>query len=86
MNSNQFNEKYSSYLEDGHYGLAIEDPEFIDWLDGKFQGFVKKPGFSYSQIKAKFGMGRFYCEGLIRDEIYEVEKKITQIAESKSVK
>lgn len=86
MNSDQFNEKYSPYLEEGHYGLAIDHPEFIDWLDEKFQGFVKKPGFSYSQIKSKFGMGRFYCEGLSRDEIYEVEKRITEIEGSKSLK
>lgn len=79
MTVNQFNEKYKDYLEEGHYGLAINDAEFIDWLDNKFQGFIQRPGFTYSQIKAKFGMGRFYCEGLTRDEEYEVEDRITKL-------
>jgi hypothetical protein len=79
MTSKQFNEKYKDFLEEGHYGLDVHNPEFIEWLDGKFQEFVKKEGFSYSQIKAKFGMGRFYCEGLSNEEENEVEQKITEL-------
>jgi len=79
LTSEEFNEKYKDYLEDGHYGLGIENPELTKWLDDKFQEFIKQPRFSYSQIKAKFGMGRFYCEGLSIDEIREVENKITEI-------
>jgi len=60
MTSEQFNDKYKDYLEEGHYGLGIDIPEFTDWLDKKFQDFIKKPEFTYSQIKAKFGEGRFY--------------------------
>ena len=55
MTTGQFNEKYKDYLEEGHYGLAFGDEEFINWLDSKFQEFIKKPGFTYSQIKVKFG-------------------------------
>lgn len=77
MTQEHFNKKYKDYLEKGHYGLDINDKEFILWLDKKFQEFIKKDGFSYSQIKAKFGMGRFYCEGLTNEEISEVEQKIT---------
>lgn len=83
MTSNEFNEKYKNHLEDGHYGLGIEIPELTEWLDSKFQEFIKEPNFSYSQIKAKFGIGRFYCEGLSSDEITEVEDKITQICKKK---
>lgn len=76
MTTKEFNEKYSAYLEEGHYGLDFGVPEFVSWLDEKFQSFIQKPGFEYSQIKEKFGMGRFYCKGLDIEEIAEVEKKI----------
>ena len=78
MTSEEFNEKYNAYLEDRHYGLGIEIPEFTEWLDNKFQEFIKYPEFKYSQIKAKFGMGRFYCEGLPDELVREVESKITE--------
>lgn len=79
MTAEQFNDKYQQYLEEGHYGLDVHNEEFINWLDGKFQEFIKKPGFSYSQIKDKFGMGRFYCEGLTREEESEVEDRISKL-------
>jgi vacuolar-type H+-ATPase subunit B/Vma2 len=79
MTTEQFNQKYNDYLEEGHYGLAINDEQFIEWLDEKFQEYIKLPDFEYSQIKAKFGMGRFYCEGLSNEQIKEVEDKITEL-------
>lgn len=79
MTSEQFNEKYKDYLGKGHYGLIIDAPDFIEWLDKKFEDFVKKPGFKFSQIKAKFGYGRFYAEGLTSEEVREVEQKITDL-------
>ena len=79
MTVKDFNEKYKDYLEEGHYGLDVSDPLFIVWLDEKFQEFIKKPGFSYSQIKFKFKFGRFYCEGLTAEEISEVEDKLSLI-------
>jgi hypothetical protein len=84
MTVEQFNEKYKEFLEEGHYGLAIHSQNFTEWLDSKFQDFIKKPGFKYSQIKAKFGYGRFYCEGLTTEEIYEVENQISKIYSSNS--
>jgi len=79
MTAKEFNEKYRKYLEDQHYGAeGFDVPEFLDWLDIKFQEFIKKDNFSYSQIKSKFEMGRFYCEGLTSEEIKEVERKIEQ--------
>jgi len=77
MSINEFNTKYKDYLLDGHYGLSIDDPELTTWLDSKFKEFTKKPNFKYSQIKAKFGQGRFYCQGLTPEEVREVETKIT---------
>jgi hypothetical protein len=82
MTAHQFNEKYKEYLEEGHYGLDVHNEKFINWLDEKFQEFIKKPDFSYSQIKAKFGYGRFYCEGLTREEEFEVEEKISKLHSS----
>lgn len=79
MTHEEFNEKYKNYLEKGNYGIDVGNSDFIEWLDKKFEVFIKKPGFSYSQIKSKFGMGRFYCEGLTREEINEVEDKISKL-------
>ena len=82
MTSEEFNQKYKDFLEEGYYGLAIGNDDFTNWLDDKFQKFIKNPNFSYSQIKAKFGMGRFYCEGLSIEEIKEVENKITELCKN----
>lgn len=80
MTANEFNTKYAAYLEKGHYGAeGFDDPEFLKWLDVKFQEFIKQPNFSYSQIKSKFNMGRFYAEGLTGEQISEVENKITEL-------
>jgi hypothetical protein len=79
MTTEQFNEKYKNFLEEGHYGLSVGDEEFIKWLDNKFQEFIKHPSFTYSQIKSKFGTGRFYCEGLSTEQIKEVENRIMEL-------
>lgn len=63
MTVNQFNEKYRDYLEEGHYGLDINIPSVIEYLDTIFdKGLVTIPGFKYSQIKLKFNMARFYFD------------------------
>jgi hypothetical protein len=61
MTVEQFNEKYKEYLEEKHYGLDISIPSVIKYLDEEvFPGLIKIPGFTYSQIKLKFNMPRFY--------------------------
>jgi hypothetical protein len=82
MTQEEFNEKYKDYIEDRFDGLSFGDSEFVTWLDGKFQEFIKKPGFNFAQIKSKYGWGRFYCNGLGRDEVAEVEQRITKICKS----
>lgn len=77
--TDEFNEKYKDFLEENHYGLAIQDEQFINWLDNKFQEFIIHPSFCYSQIKIKFGMGRFYCKGLSIQQVKEIENKITEL-------
>lgn len=80
MTAQQFNEKYNKYLENGHYGAeGFDEPNFLNWLDDKFQEFIKQPGFKFTQIKEKFCMGRFYAEGISDEDIQEVEDKITEL-------
>ena len=78
MSSNDFNKKYKEYLEDRHYGLAIDNPTIVDFLDSIFKDLTKIPGFKYSQIKMKFGMARFYST-LGVDLSYLIEDKINTI-------
>ena len=78
MTSFEFNEKYKDFLEEGHYGLAINITEVVDYLDTKFQELIQVPGFKYSQINLKFNMSRFYCEPREIDS-YEVEKEIDRL-------
>jgi len=80
MEAKEFNKKYEKYLEEKHYGVeGFNNPEFLEWLDAKFQIFITFENFKFSQIKTKFGMGRFYCEGLPNELINEVENKITEL-------
>jgi hypothetical protein len=63
MTTQEFNQKYKDYLEEGHYGLDIGIPSVIEYLDSIFdKGLVTIPGFKYSQIKLKFHMARFYFD------------------------
>lgn len=78
LTADQFNKKYKDFLEEGHYGLDVHDKEVVEYLDRKFQEYIKIPGFSYSQIKLKFSMGRFYCEKLDRAEVDEIENWLTE--------
>lgn len=60
MTTEKFNEKYKDYLEEGHYGLDIDYPAVVEYLDKTFQDLIKIPEFKYSQIKLKFNSSRFY--------------------------
>ena len=62
MTSVEFNKKWNKYLEDGFYGMAIEHPSVIEYLDKEFAKEVDiNPSFNYAQIKMKFGMSRVYA-------------------------
>lgn len=62
MTTNEFNEKWGGYLEPRFYGLAIEHPQVIAYLDSEFtKEVVVNPSFSYAQIKMKFGTSRVYA-------------------------
>lgn len=81
MTAGDFNEKYKLYLEEGHYGLDINIPEIVSFLDNVFEDLIKIPGFEYTQIKLKFGYGRFYST-LGRDLSSLIENEITRISKT----
>jgi hypothetical protein len=61
MTTTEFNNKWSKHLEEGHYGMSICVPEVIDYMDKEFEEEVKSnSGFTYSQIKTKWGSSRVY--------------------------
>ena len=61
MTAEEFNKKYSAYLEKRHYRLDIDHPEVVDYLDKEFDKEIgKNPEFQFSQIKMKFGSSRAY--------------------------
>jgi len=80
----EFNIKYADYLENGHYGLDLHNPEAIEYLDNEFQEFIKIPDFSYSQIKSKFSSFRFYNCGVSHEKTLEIEQKLKKLQDGKS--
>ena len=79
MTAEEFNKKYSSYLEERFYGLDIDHPEVVDYLDKEFEKEIEKnPAFQYSQIKMKFGSSRVYTTS-DRSKNFEWEAEIDRI-------
>jgi hypothetical protein len=64
MSTEEFNEKWKDYLEEGHYGLDINNEEVVGFLDRIFVDLTKIKGFQYAQIKQKFYFYCFYCNGI----------------------
>jgi hypothetical protein len=58
--SKEFNEKYKDYIEEGHYGMDINEPSVLAYVDQIFNDLIKIPGFQFSQVKTKFGLARVY--------------------------
>ena len=50
MTSSEFNKKWAEFLEEGHYGLALDKPEVVEYLDKEFEILSKLPDFKFSQI------------------------------------
>jgi hypothetical protein len=78
MTTNEFNEKWKDYLEPKFYGLRIQNPEVVDFLDQVFMDITKIPNFKYTQIKMKFGQCRFYSS-LRRALTFLIEQEINKI-------
>jgi len=58
--SKEFNEKYKDYIEEGHYGIDINEPSVLTYVDQIFNDLTQIPRFKYQQIKTKFGLARVY--------------------------
>lgn len=81
MTREEFNNKYSDYLKEGFYGLAIDIPELTEYLDHVFRRYTsrhKKRPFQYSQIKLKFNQVRIYCT-IPEEELRDLEVFCQQI-------
>lgn len=77
MKKHEFDEKWKEYLEDGFYGLAIDDPQVIKYLDEEFTKEIEvNPSFKYAQIKMKFNMCRVYADS---DKTSIWEKEIDRL-------
>jgi hypothetical protein len=81
MTQIEFNEKYGKYLEQGFYGLQLDNLEVIEYLDEQFEELIKLPNFKYSQIKGKFNWFCFYADGISSEKRAEIENKIKEIYE-----
>ena len=79
MTANEFNEKYKEFLEQGHYGMGFDHEEAIEYLDKEFEELIKIPHFKYTQIKAKFDWYCFYCKGVPREKVIEIQNQLKQI-------
>ena len=79
MTVEEFDKKWEAYLEEGHYGLDINHPDVIEYLDKEFEKLSLIPGFSYSQIKEKFGSARVYLAFGFSEEAHDMEDKINTI-------
>lgn len=77
MTADQFNDKWIDHLETGHYGMAIEQPAIVEFMDKEFEKEVLvNPTFTYSQIKMKFNSSRVYTTS---DKALEWENGIDEI-------
>ena len=82
MTLNEFNNKWSSNIPKGWYAMTIEDEEVIDYIDEVLEEYAPCREIEIHQIKLKFGMARFYVQGL-EDIQLEVEKTINRILDNK---
>jgi hypothetical protein len=81
MTLKEFNEKWSTHLEEGYYGLDIDVAEVVDFVDEQFMELNKAyPWFTYSQIKLKFASARVYLsEGVAKEWADKIEEGIERI-------
>ena len=91
MTREDFNIKYDAFIERRSYdnkfgqpvvqkfeGLEFDVPEVTEFLDKVFIDLTRIPGFTYSQIKLKFGRARFYSTAPSKLN-YEIETDIDNL-------
>lgn len=79
--SKEFNEKYKEYIEEDHYGMDINEPSVLAYVDQIFNDLKQIPGFQFSQVKTKFGLARVYTN--LEDVLPFVGRIINQELEEK---
>lgn len=63
MKSDEFNEKWKSYIEEGFEGSETDNEDVNVYLDSEFSKEIKvNPNFKFAQIKWKFGSIRIYAD------------------------
>jgi len=77
----EFNDKYKEYIEEGHYGMTIDEPSVLAYVNEIFNDLTKIPGFKYQQVKTKFGLARVYTN--LEDILPFVGRIINQELEEK---
>lgn len=77
----EFNTKYINYLEKDHYGMSIQLPSVLTYVDQVFHDLTEIPGFKYQQIKTKFGLARVHTN--LEDIMPFVGRIINQELEDK---
>lgn len=77
----EFNTKFLDFLEKDHYGMSIQIPSVLTYVDQIFNDLTKIPGFKYQQIKVKFGLARVHTN--LEDIIPFVGRIINQELEDK---
>ena len=61
MTIDEFDKKWKGHKEQGHYGMAINIPRIIEYMDAELTKEKEvNPTFTFSQIKLKFGTARVY--------------------------
>ena len=69
----KFDKKWGKHLEKGFYGMEINDPDVILYVDSMFELLnIIDNEFKYSQIKLKFGYSRVYLEKIEHNEISKI--------------
>ena len=77
--SDEFNEKWAEFIEEGHYGNTIENIEALKYLDEEFKALTLINGFKFSQIKSKFGSYCFYADNTSEGKLHEIELRLKEI-------
>jgi hypothetical protein len=77
----EFNDKYKEYIDEDHYGMDINEPSVLSYVDQIFIDLTQIPGFKYQQIKTKFGMARVHTN--LEDLMPFVGRIINQELEEK---
>jgi hypothetical protein len=62
MTSEEFNGKWIDHLEKGHYGMAIEQPAIVEFMDKEFEKEVLvNPTFTYSRIRRLYDVASIHA-------------------------